>query len=120
MSSYAEVEMKIVQWAEARQIVPNSTAKAQAQKTLEECGELLEAATVLKTLIDTGIPKDSKIYAHWLEKYKDAVGDVIVTLIVGCALADVDVVSCMYGAYDEIKDRKGHMNANGIFVKETA
>lgn len=117
--SYAEVEMKVVQWAEARRIVPNSTAKAQAQKTLEESGELLEAATVLKTLIDTGIPKDSKIYAHWLDKYKDAVGDVVVTLINGCALADVDLVQCLHGAYDEIKDRKGHMNEAGIFVKET-
>jgi hypothetical protein len=56
----------------------------------------------------------------WIEKYKDAVGDIFVTVINGCALADVDAVQCLAGAYDEIKDRKGHMNEAGIFVKEAA
>lgn len=116
--SYSQIEMKVIQWAEARKIIPNSTAKAQAQKTLEECGELLEAATVLKTLIDTGIPKTSKIYAHWLDKYQDAAGDVLVTLINGCALADVDLVDSLGKAYEEIKDRKGTLMPNGLFVKE--
>ena len=119
MSSYAEVEGEIVRWAEARKIIPNSTAKAQAQKTLEECGELLEAATALYVLEQTGVSKDAPVYKMWLDKYKDAVGDVMVTLINGCALADVNLVNCMYQAYDEIKDRKGYMNEAGIFVKET-
>lgn len=117
-TSYRELELKVIRWAEDRKIIPNSSAKAQAQKTLEECGELLEAATVLKTLIDTGIPSTSKIYAHWLGKYRDAVGDVLVTVINGCALADVDAVECLGLAYDEIKDRKGTLMPNGIFVKE--
>ena len=43
----------------------------------------------------------------------------MVTLINGCALADVNLVQCMYLAYDEIKDRKGYMNADGIFVKQS-
>lgn len=119
-NSYRELELLVIRWAEARKIIPRSTAKAQAQKTLEESGELLEAATVLKTLIDTGIPATSKIYAHWREKYRDAAGDVLVTLINGCALADVDLVECLAKAYDEIKDRKGTLMPNGIFVKEAA
>lgn len=117
-NSYRELELLVIRWAEARKIIPNSTAKAQAQKTLEECGELLEAATVVKTLIDTGIPATSKIYAHWLGKYRDAVGDVLVTIINGCALVDVDAVQCLAEAYDEIKDRKGKLNEQGVFVKE--
>lgn len=119
-TSYRELEMKVIQWSEARKIIPNSTAKAQAQKTLEESGELLEAATTLKALIDTGIPSTSKIYAHWLGKYRDAVGDILVTLINGCALADVDAVECLAQAYEEIKDRKGTLMPNGIFVKQEA
>ena len=117
-TSYRELELLVIRWAEARKIISNSTPKAQAQKTLEECGELLEAAATLKALIDTGIPKTSQIYAHWLGKYKDAVGDVLVTIINGCALADVDAVQCLAGAYEEIKDRKGTLMPNGIFVKE--
>jgi hypothetical protein len=49
---------------------------------------------------------------------KDAYGDLLVTLIIGCATADIDLVSCLELAYQEIKDRKGYLNADGIFVKE--
>jgi hypothetical protein len=31
---------------------------------------------------------------------------------------DVDLVNCLKSAYEEIKDRKGTMNEEGIFVKE--
>lgn len=100
--SYADVEMKIVQWAEARQIVQHSNNLAQAVKTLEEVTELLDA-----------IVKGDR------EAQKDAYGDILVTLIVGCATADLDLVDCLKGAYNEIKDRKGYLTAQGVFVKES-
>lgn len=125
--SYRELEMKVIQWSEDRRIIPNSSAKAQAQKTLEESGELLEAAAALKVCDDL-----AKLFPElknrvdfvgyrlgWVEKFKDAVGDVYVTVINACALADVDAVQCLAGAYEEIKDRKGTMNEQGIFVKES-
>jgi hypothetical protein len=28
------------------------------------------------------------------------------------------LLTCFQGAYNEIKDRKGHLNKDGIFVKE--
>jgi NTP pyrophosphatase (non-canonical NTP hydrolase) len=115
--SFAEVELDVVRWAEARRIYPNSNPKAQSMKTLEEAGELLEAATALKVLKDAGM-EHTPIYAHWQDKYKDAIGDVMVTLTIGAALADVDLVECFQGAYEEIKDRTGTMNSNGIFVKD--
>ena len=115
--SFAEVELEIIRWAEARSIIPNSNPKAQSQKSLDECGELLEAATALKVLKDAGMA-ETPIYAHWQDKYRDAIGDVMVTLVIGAALADVDVVECFKGAHDEIKDRKGHMNSNGLFIKQ--
>ena len=120
MTSFADVELKIIRWAEARKIIPNSTAKAQAVKTLEEAGELLEAATALDVLESLGIEKDHPIYKHWSEKYDDAVGDIEVTLINGCALKGTDVTSCTYGSFFEIKDRTGHMNEHGIFVKDAS
>jgi len=42
----------------------------------------------------------------------------LVTLIMGCATADIDLVSCLELAYNEIKDRKGYLTPDGIFVKE--
>jgi len=101
--SYADIEMKVVQWGEARGIVQNSTPAAQAKKTLEELDELYAA-----------IAKGDR------EAMADAYGDILVTLVMGCACADLDLVTCFKGAYNEIKDRKGFLNKEGIFVKESA
>jgi len=99
--SYADLEMKVIQWGEARGIVQNSTAAAQALKTQEELDELVDALR----------NNDRAAIA-------DAYGDILVTLIMGCAIADLDLVSCLKGAYNEIKDCKGYLNKDGIFVKE--
>lgn len=98
--SYADYEMKIIQWGEKRQIVQNSTPEAQAIKTQEELDELVDA-----------------IRNGDREAMKDAYGDILVTLVMGCACADLDLVECFKGAYNEIKDRKGFLNKEGIFVK---
>ena len=49
----------------------------------------------------------------------DAVGDTVVCLINVCALMDVNLTDCLEAAYHQIKDRRGYMNADGIFVKES-
>lgn len=100
MSSYAEVEMKVIQWGEARGIVQNGTAMGQAIKTAEEVNELLK-----------GINKNS------ITEVKDAIGDIWVTLVMVAAIADLNLVDCFYHAYDQIKDRKGQMKEDGIFYK---
>lgn len=99
--SYANVEMKVIQWGEARGIVQNSTPMAQALKTQEELNELRDA-----------IAKGDRA------EMADAYGDILVTLVMGCACADLDLVECFKGAYEEIKDRKGYLTKEGIFVKE--
>ncbi|WP_445779338.1 MazG-like family protein [Shewanella sp.] len=99
--SYANVEMKIVQWSEARRIIQNSTAWTQLLKGFSEMGELADATI-----------KDDK------EEIVDAVGDVMVCLVNYCAIQDIDLVSCMDAAYSQIKDRKGTLLPNGVFVKE--
>lgn len=99
--SYSDIEIKVVQWGEARGIVQNSTPAAQAIKTQEELDELVDA-----------------IRNGDREAMKDAYGDILVTLVMGCACADLDLVECFKGAYNEIKDRKGFLNKDGIFVKE--
>ena len=101
--SYANVEMKVIQWGEARGIVQNSTPAAQAKKPLEELDELYAA-----------------IAKNDIEEMKDAYGDILVTLVMGCACADLDLVECFKGAYEQIKDRKGYLTKEGIFVKESA
>lgn len=99
--SYSEIEMKVLQWGEARKIVQNATAMSQAIKTLEETTELLDA-----------INKDD------IDEIKDAVGDIVVTLLMVCAVKDIDLVTCLDGAYQQIKDRKGYLTPQGTFIKE--
>jgi NTP pyrophosphatase (non-canonical NTP hydrolase) len=100
--SYAAVEMKIIQWAEARKIIPNSTPDTQLLKAMSELGELADAT----------IKKDRAGIV-------DGVGDVMVCLVNYCALQDINLVSCIESAYDEIKHRKGTLMPNGVFVKES-
>jgi uncharacterized protein YabN with tetrapyrrole methylase and pyrophosphatase domain len=99
--SFKSLEMKVLRWAEARKIIPNSTPMAQWRKAMEEMDELR-----------MGISKEN------MPLVKDGVGDVVVCLINLCALADIDLTECLALAYDEIKDRKGTLGADGIFVKE--
>ena len=102
MSSYRDLEIKIIQWAEARKIIPNSTPQTQFLKAVSEMGELADA-------LNKGD----------MAAIKDAVGDIEVCLINMCALLDIDKVECLEGAWREIKDRKGTLLANGVFVKES-
>lgn len=99
--SFANTEMKVIQWGEARGIVQNSTPYAQAVKTREELIELF-----------TAIAKGDRA------EMADAYGDILTTLVMGCACADLDLVECFKGAYEEIKDRKGYLSPEGIFVKQ--
>jgi len=114
--------MEVVQWSEARKILPNSTAVAQSKKTLEEAGELLEAAAKLKMLAELKQDLAEEVYekarAYVMDELRDAAGDVAVTLINVCALADVDLTTCLKEAYQTIKHRRGTMNSKGIFVKD--
>ena len=120
--SFRELELEVIRWSEARLIIPRSTPVAQSRKASEECAEMLDAAARLQMLeeLKNDLPLDVYMNArsHHMDKFRDGVGDVVVCLLNACALADVDLVSCLAGAYDEIKDRRGTMNEQGIFVKE--
>ena len=99
--TFEELEAKVVQWARLRKIIPNSNPTAQLMKTMSELGELADAT----------LKND-------MAGVSDGVGDVLVTLILYCKLYGTNITDCLAGAYDEIKDRKGTLTAEGIFVKE--
>ena len=50
-------------------------------------------------------------------KYRDALADVMITLIVGAAVADVPLIKCLEEGYEEIKNRRGYLRPDGVFVK---
>ncbi len=99
--SYEDTIYAVERWAEDRHIIPNSTPLAQLMKTVSELGELADAT--LKSDLD-GI--------------EDGVGDVLVTLIIYARLQGISLHECLAGAYNTIKDRKGTLTPEGVFVKE--
>jgi hypothetical protein len=99
--SFGTLEVKVLRWAEARKIIPNSNPLAQAIKTTEECAELLKA-----------LSKGDK------EEARDAYGDILVTMIIGADLMNLNMLECLDHVVSVIKDRKGYLTSDGIFVKE--
>lgn len=99
--AFRDFETLVIQWAKDRQIIPNSTPQTQLMKTMSELGELADATI--------------KGDRHGI---RDGVGDVVVTLIIYCALQKIDLTNCLAEAYGEIKDRRGTLLPNGVFVKE--
>ena len=88
-------------WAEERGILCHSYPQAQLMKAVSELGELCDAQI-----------KDDYF------GQKDAVGDVLVCLIIYCQMSNYDIKECLEQAYEEIKNRKGRMVHGGAFVKE--
>lgn len=95
-----ELVTKVVLWADDRKLITNSNPVAQFNKLLEEVGELEENLNKGKSPIDD-------------------IGDCMVVLTIIAAQTGLTLRECLAYAYDEIKDRKGYMNSEGIFIKET-
>ncbi len=99
--NYQELEHKVYDWGVARGIVQNAKPMGQAIKCLSEVTELIDAVN---------LGSETKI--------RDALGDVWVTLVMTAATMDMNLQECMHEAYDQIKDRKGFLRQDGVFVKE--
>lgn len=99
--TYEALQDAIIQWGYARNIISTKNTPKQFMKVTEELGELAE-----------GINKDNQ------GQIKDSLGDILVTLIILSKDLDVDLLDCLRGAYDVIKDRTGK-TVNGVFVKES-
>ena len=97
-------EQDIINWGIARNIIGPDAMSAkhnQHAKTVEEVDELMQAIVL----------KDHNAA-------RDAIGDIIVTLVLQAQMWGLTITECLDAAWDEIKDRKGRM-VDGIFVKES-
>ena len=91
---------KILNWAEARNLLHNENALKQYSKLQEESNELLLSI----------LNKDPY-------EQIDAIGDCAVVLIILANQLGHDFDKCLESAYDEIKNRTGK-TVNGNFVKD--
>ena len=99
--SYEQTELLVVRWGEKLGIIQNSDSKTQLLKAFSEMGELADAIT----------KRDRAAII-------DGLGDVLICLTMVAAIEDVDLKFCFASAYEEIKNRKGYLNKEGVFVKE--
>ena len=91
----------IESWHAARLITVNGNSVTQFGKLIEEASELLLAIQ----------RKDSK-------EIKDALGDMYVVMVAIAKLEDTNIGECIELAFNEIKDRTGHLDKSGNFIKD--
>lgn len=113
---YKELEQLVIQWGKDKGILDKATPLAQAGKTKEEVEELIEACQAQKE--GKSYFYNSKgVYVNTEEEISDALGDVLVTIILGAKLQGLELIDCLQGAYDIISKRTGKM-VDGVFVKD--
>ena len=100
MIGMINLEQMTLQWAEARGILANSTPQIQGLKLVSEIGELAD-----------NLAKGRNV--------EDDIGDCLVVLTLIANMKGTSLTKCFNVAYNDIKDRKGYLNSDGIFIKET-
>jgi NTP pyrophosphatase (non-canonical NTP hydrolase) len=95
-----ELIKQIKQWGYDKGIIQAGSPYAQATKTREECDELIDAI-------------------HYKDPVEvvDAIGDIFVTLVLQCAIQEIEIEDCIRSAYNVIAERNGKLK-DGIFIKD--
>lgn len=97
---YNELEALVISWAEQKGIFEKGNPEAQCDKTLEEVYELSQA-----------IKENDK------EEIIDALGDILVTIIIQAEMQGLKLEDCLQSAYNVISKRTGKM-VEGKFVRD--
>jgi NTP pyrophosphatase (non-canonical NTP hydrolase) len=90
---YKELENEIINWAKDKGIFEKGTPIKQSYKTLEEVGELISAVSI-----------------NDKAEIKDAIGDILVTIIIQAKMQNLDLIECVESAYNIISKRNGKRN----------
>jgi NTP pyrophosphatase (non-canonical NTP hydrolase) len=88
------------QWSEDRLIFKNGRRETQYLKLAEEMGELA-----------SNIAKGRDV--------RDDIGDCLVVLNNLAVMSGTTLEECLGISYYSIRDRKGFLNGNGVFIKDS-
>lgn len=100
MNRFEQLNSRVVAWADSKGILEKATPLKQAEKTLEEAKELVSAVD-FDSVVDI----------------VDALGDVMVTILIQAKMQNLDLLDCLESALDIIEKRTGKM-IDGQFVKD--
>jgi len=98
-STLDELQAAVLAWADERGLIDKENAPKQMLKVMEEVGELAGA-----------MAKRNE------EDTVDAIGDVLVTILILAEQMGFNAKECLGMAYNEIAERKGE-TVNGVFIK---
>jgi len=114
--NFTELNNRVIKWADDKGILTNATPLTQHSKTQEEVEELSEALFYQS--------KDEREYINTKgvlcttsDEIEDAIGDILVTVLIQARLQNLDPLACLETALDIIEKRTGKME-NGTFVKD--
>jgi hypothetical protein len=99
MSKIDDLIRKCTDWSNDRGIIKNGTKQSQCLKLVSEVGELAD-----------NIAKGRDVW--------DDIGDCMVVLNNLAVMHGSTLEECLAHAYNDIKDRKGYLNSDGVFIKE--
>lgn len=147
MQTLTELTALIHQWGVDRRIIGNGTVYGQWLKLMEEFGELCRSIAKGQSPIDDigdiyvvlvmiagidgvdmpGAPESRvKMPTPYLMRWIGVLLSVQEFTTLPSLLRylaerhDLTLEQCVQHAYDEIKDRRGYLNEQGVFVKEEA
>ena len=101
----ADLIQKVMEWGEAKGL---NDAKMQFAKINEEVGELAHELVRGYCGGENSVPSQETI---------DAIGDILVTVIIFANIIGVNPIDALNLSYDTIKGRTGH-TVNGSFIKD--
>lgn len=116
MKSHNELEALVIAWATQKEIFEKGNPITQCEKTFEEVEELVEALEAQRMgLRNFENSKGKNVLTD--EEIKDALGDILVTIIIQAEMQGLKLTECLETAYNVISKRTGKM-INGTFVKD--
>ena len=118
MKTYNELEALVISWASQKGILEHGNPIAQCDKTFEEVEELAEALEAQRMGLSEFTNAKDKI-VNTNEEIQDALGDILVTIIIQAEMQGLKLTDCLESAYNVISKRTGVMK-DGTFLKYEA
>ena len=113
---FTELNKRVINWADDKGILDKATPLSQMSKTIEEVEETRDALFAQQNGVEFYLNGNS-IKKKTEEEIMDGFGDILVTVLIGCKLQNIDPLKALDLAVGIIEGRSGKM-IDGKFVKD--
>ena len=115
MDKFTELNTRVIKWADDKGILEKATPLNQIGKTIEEVEETRDALLAQANELNFYYNSKGKL-KNTNNEILDGFGDVLVTVLIGCKLQEINPLHALELALNIIEKRTGKM-INGTFVK---